>query len=259
MMYLIPMEINNQRIMTTKILAEQYGTEENNIKNNFNNNKGRFIEGKHYILLQGNELREFKRAVNNIDLVPFNVNKLYLWTDRGAARHAKILDTDEAWDVYESLEDTYFKIINNQIETNKQPIGILENLQTSLELSNKRIAELEQIVFAKQRRKLASKKHKLKIGSTLEQRLDNISNETVLEIIRTVLPIGTLRILDEGIAIDKKIVYKEVERRHISKYDFNKKLKILGIVILSGENYAYKQIRLNDMSVWCYVIKNNVV
>ena len=223
MMYLIPMEINNQRIMTTKILAEQYGTEENNIKNNFNNNKGRFIEGKHYILLQGNELREFKRAVNNIDLVPFNVNKLYLWTDRGAARHAKILDTDEAWDVYESLEDTYFKIINNQIETNKQPIGILENLQTSLELSNKRIAELEQIVFAKQRRKLASKKHKLKIGSTLEQRLDNISNETVLEIIRTVLPIGTLRILDEGIAIDKKIVYKEVERRHISKYDFNKK------------------------------------
>ena len=146
----------------------------------------------------------------------------------------------------------------NKME-NKQPIGIVESLHLELEASNKRIAELEQIVFAKQRRKLASKKHKLKIGSTLEQRLDNISNETVLEIIRTVLPVGTLRILDEGIAIDKKIVYKEVGRRHISKYDFNKKLKLLGIVVLSSEDYPYKQVRMNNTSMWCYVIKHNLI
>lgn len=259
MMYLAPMELNNQRIMTTKVLAEQFGTEDKIISNNFNRNIERFVENKHYYKLEGAELKAFKTNHLNDEPSMLRINCLYLWTDRGAARHAKILDTDEAWDVYEALEDTYFKVINNQIESNKQPIGILENLQTSLELSNKRIAELEQIVFAKQRRKLASKKHKLKIGSTLEQRLGNISDETVLEIIRTVLPIGTLRILDEGIAIDKKIVYKEVERRHISKYDFNKKLKLLDIVILSGEEYAYKQVRLNDTSVWCYVIKNNVL
>ncbi len=105
---LMPLEFKSQRIMTTKVLSDEYGTEENNIKNNFNNNKGRFKEGKHYILLRGEELREFKREVNNIDLVPSNVNKLYLWTDRGAARHAKILDTDEAWEVYEALEENYF-------------------------------------------------------------------------------------------------------------------------------------------------------
>ena len=257
MMYLIPMEINNQRIMTTKVLAEQFGTEERRITENFKRNEERFVQGKHYLLLEGEILREFKR--DYAERVPVNVNKLYLWTDRGAARHAKILGTDEAWDVYEALEDTYFKVINNQIESNKQPIGIVESLHLELEASNKRIAELEQIVFAKQRRKLASKKHKLKISSTLEQRLDNISNETVLEIIRTVLPVGTLRILDEGIAIDKKIVYKEVGRRHISKYDFNKKLKLLGIVVLSSEDYPYKQVRMNNTSIWCYVIKHNLI
>ncbi|NFA44573.1 hypothetical protein EXM65_18965 [Clostridium botulinum] len=58
-----------------------------------------------YRLVIGEDLREFKREVNGIDLVPVNINKLYLWTDRGAARHAKILDTDEAWNVYEELEE----------------------------------------------------------------------------------------------------------------------------------------------------------
>ncbi|OFV02204.1 hypothetical protein HMPREF3119_04190 [Morganella sp. HMSC11D09] len=33
---------------------------------------------------------------------------LILWTERGAARHAKMLDTDRAWDVFEILEDNYF-------------------------------------------------------------------------------------------------------------------------------------------------------
>jgi hypothetical protein len=30
-------------------------------------------------------------------------------TERGAARHAKMLDTDQAWEVFERLEDAYFR------------------------------------------------------------------------------------------------------------------------------------------------------
>lgn len=106
---LIPLEFNKQRIMTTKVLAQEYGTEETNIKTNFNNNKERFIEGKHYYQLKGEELKEFKRVVNDINdpSIKF-ASVLTLWTDRGAARHAKILDTDEAWDIYEELEENYF-------------------------------------------------------------------------------------------------------------------------------------------------------
>ena len=67
---------NGQRILTTQQLAEIYETSTNNIQNNFINHKDNFVQGKHYYLLKGEELREFKREVNNIDLVKNNVNQI---------------------------------------------------------------------------------------------------------------------------------------------------------------------------------------
>lgn len=110
---LIPMEFKNQRIMTTKTLAEQFGTNEQNISKNFTRNQSRFKEGKHYFKLEGQELKDFKGYVLNDESLKY-VSVLYLWTDRGAARHAKILDTDEAWDVYERLEENYFNPKENK-------------------------------------------------------------------------------------------------------------------------------------------------
>jgi hypothetical protein len=105
----MPIEFKNQRIMTTAVLAEQFGTEDKIISNNFNRNIARFVEGKHYYRLEGEELKQFKGYHLNDESLKY-VSILYLWTEMGAARHAKILDTDEAWDVYEQLEDTYFKV-----------------------------------------------------------------------------------------------------------------------------------------------------
>jgi len=112
---LIPVEFNKQRIMTTKQLAEAYGTKEENIKTNFNRNLERFIKGKHYYQLIGDELQEFKRVVTdcNDPSIKF-ASVLNLWTDRGAARHAKILQTDEAWEIYELLEENYFNPRQNK-------------------------------------------------------------------------------------------------------------------------------------------------
>ena len=110
---LTPLEWNNQRIMTTKTLAECYETEENNISKNFTRNKERFIEGKHYYKLTGSELKEFTNHLQTTDSplqISNKARSLMLWTERGALRHAKILDTDKAWDVYEQLEDTYFHV-----------------------------------------------------------------------------------------------------------------------------------------------------
>lgn len=110
---IIPIEFKDQRVMTTKVLAEAYGTDEKIISNNFNRNIERFIAGKHYYKLEGEELKEFKGCHLNDESLKY-VSILYLWTDRGAARHAKILDTDEAWQVYEALEDTYFRVKENK-------------------------------------------------------------------------------------------------------------------------------------------------
>ncbi|MGH4121382.1 MAG: ORF6N domain-containing protein [Clostridium sp.] len=108
-MNLLKVEHKNQRVLTTEQLALGYGASERNINDNFNNHKDRFIEGKHYFLLQGDKLRCFKNYTDNIGVVGKRAPSLYLWTERGALRHAKILDTDKAWEVYEMLEETYYR------------------------------------------------------------------------------------------------------------------------------------------------------
>lgn len=102
-----PIDYNNQRIITTTLIAESYSTTVDTIIKNFNRNKIKYQEGKHYYLLQGKELKEFK-ATGQIDLSPC-INKLYLWTEKGALLHAKSLNTDKAWEVYDMLVEHYFR------------------------------------------------------------------------------------------------------------------------------------------------------
>lgn len=102
-------ERNNERVLTTQQLADVYETDARNISNNFNNNKDRFIEGKHYFLLQGDDLKDFKGIHMEYENLKFT-SKMYIWTERGANRHCKILDTDKAWEQFDNLEETYFKV-----------------------------------------------------------------------------------------------------------------------------------------------------
>lgn len=160
------------RVLTTKQLADFYGVDQIQLTKNFNNNKKKFIEGKHYVLLQGDDLRQLKQLlsdtssplgnhlspsdsvscnhkveffdqsstdyIQNLDVdtsvsinylenfevittnqkeitvscpihIPSNTRHLYLWTERGALLHAKSVNTDKAWDVYEQLLDVYFR------------------------------------------------------------------------------------------------------------------------------------------------------
>jgi len=97
-------------VITTEMMADFYGTESKNIQNNFLRNSKRFIEGKHFFKIIGQELKDFKNQPSLRGLVNKRVSHLTLWTERGAARHAKMLDTDQAWDIFEQLEDCYFLV-----------------------------------------------------------------------------------------------------------------------------------------------------
>lgn len=97
-------------VVTTEMLAKFYGTDVNNIKVNHSRNAMRFVEGKHYFKLEGLPLKDFKNKITLSNLVHKQAKHLVLWTERGAARHAKMLDTDQAWDVFEKLEDCYFTL-----------------------------------------------------------------------------------------------------------------------------------------------------
>lgn len=102
-------EVKGIRVLTSKQLAEEYGASPQKIKQNFANNRSRFVEGRHYISFTGDELRSFKNQVENFDLVDGRTSHLYLWTEKGALLHAKSLNTDKAWEVYDYLVDFYFR------------------------------------------------------------------------------------------------------------------------------------------------------
>ena len=136
-------------VLLTKQLAEFYGCSTDRIKQNFAENKSRFVEGKHYFILGGETLRQFKSEVGNSTLVGKTASNLYLWTRRGAARHAKMLQTDKAWDVFETLEDNYF----NREEKLLQPapsIPIERKLSVLMELIKATPDELQKIELIQQ-------------------------------------------------------------------------------------------------------------
>lgn len=94
-------------VVTSTMLARLYGAAEKQIRNNYLRNRGRFIEGKHYFKIEGSELSDLRASLRGSQ-IPSKARSITLWTQRGAARHAKMLETNKAWDVFEALEDSYF-------------------------------------------------------------------------------------------------------------------------------------------------------
>lgn len=100
-------EYRGQRVVTTEQLAAGYGTDAENIRRNFNRNKSRFIEGKHYFQITGPELENLRVTFSPAQ-ISNKTRSLTLWTERGAANHAKMLETDQAWGYHEDLVEFYF-------------------------------------------------------------------------------------------------------------------------------------------------------
>lgn len=121
-------------VLTTEQLSNFYGTETVRIRQNHHENKGRFVEGKHFFKIVGQELKEFVSSLKLLANFPTISNKtrsLILWTERGAARHAKMLDTDQAWEVFEQLEDCYFvrkEILAKTHKSEREPLTNAVNL-----------------------------------------------------------------------------------------------------------------------------------
>jgi hypothetical protein len=130
----------DQPVLMTKQLAEVYETTEQNIRKNYSRNEDRFTHGKHFFRLEGDELKDFVLHLTNSQLqseelgdfilqvtkshlqISSKTRSLMLWTARGAARHAKLLETDKAWEVFEALEDHYFNHPNRtEPKPNREP------------------------------------------------------------------------------------------------------------------------------------------
>ncbi|MBA2878008.1 phage regulator Rha-like protein [Anoxybacillus kamchatkensis] len=138
-MSLMVIEQNGQRVLTTQQLAEAYGTDEKRISENFSRNKERYKPGKHFILLQGEDLKIFKSTYPQIAEQSKRAPLLYLWTEKGAWLHAKSLNTDEAWEAYERLVDEYYNVKENAL--NIQMLSPQLQALISIELRQKEIEQ----------------------------------------------------------------------------------------------------------------------
>ncbi|AYO37310.1 ORF6N domain-containing protein [Serratia sp. P2ACOL2] len=150
-------EYRGQRVATTEQLAAGYGATEQMITNNFNRNKTRFVEGKHYFKLRGEEVEILRNSFSGVQ-ISSKARSLTLWTERGAANHAKILETDQAWEYYNDLTEFYFthrdaKALPAPVELSK-----LEIIQIALESEKGRLAAEERANYAERTKSQISRK-----------------------------------------------------------------------------------------------------
>ena len=129
-----------QRVLTTPQLAEAFGTNTKVINRNFQRNQEHFEQGTHYYALTGEALKEFKGSRQNDSTLKF-VSVLYLWTERGAWLLAKSLNNDAAWQAYNMLIESYYKVTMQLEEPQTLAISYEEFQQIE-----RRIDVLEQLV-----------------------------------------------------------------------------------------------------------------
>ena len=117
-----PLSYQGVPVLTTEMLAQAYEVDAISIRKNFSCNKERFAEGKHYFSITGKELNAFRLSVteSNSQISP-KARFLTLWTERGAARHAKMLNSDKAWDMFELLEETFFRVVRQPLPQHEAP------------------------------------------------------------------------------------------------------------------------------------------
>ncbi len=169
-------ELRNQRLLTTEQLAEFYEASPKNIRDNFQNNRDKFIEGKHFHRLEGTELREFKNDTENIGIVGNRVNQLILYTKQGASRHSKMLGTERAWDMYDELEENYFNP-KQQVEIPTTPRGLALLALSANEETNERLDDIDDRLVDIEENKLITTEDKGTVDRHVRKKVYQICKE----------------------------------------------------------------------------------
>lgn len=176
---LSPIENEGKRVLTTAQLAEAYETDKRVISNNFNRNANRYTEGKHFYCLTGDKLKAFKACHQIDDNLKF-APSVFLWTEKGALLHAKSLNTDKAWEVYDYLVESYFtkKTDYSGLSPQLQYLITLEQktkeLETAVHNTNRKldsVCDTIQVTTDNWRKKTHMLINKLATARGMEQRL----------------------------------------------------------------------------------------
>ncbi|ECC8734444.1 TPA: ORF6N domain-containing protein [Salmonella bongori] len=141
---LVIVTYSNIPVITTELLAKLYETEEKHIRQNFKRNECRFIAGKHFFKVSGSELDDLRTSQRGLQISP-KTRSLILWTERGAARHAKMLETNQAWEVFEKLEDYYFSQKQQTPTRQASPTIDMMNIDLLIQIRDGNVKDIRQV------------------------------------------------------------------------------------------------------------------
>lgn len=212
-------EFYNQRLLTTEQLAEFYEATPKNIRDNFQNNRNKFIEGKHYFRLEGDDLKAFKNDTENIGIVGSRVNQLILYTKQGASRHSKMLGTDRAWDMFDELEENYFNP-KQQIKIPTTPRELIQLALAGNEETNQRVDEIEERLVDIEENKLITTEDKGTIDRAIRKKVYQICREQYLGQ-------NAKGMLYQDLGSSIKQLFKVPNRGRIKDKDFRKALNFI--------------------------------
>jgi hypothetical protein len=249
---LIPVEFQEQRVLLTNQVAEIFDVPESNIGKNFRNNKSRAKEGREFFKLEGEALKAFKNEGKSFPFVSNKINCLYLWTERGVMFHAKMLNTDTAWDIFNMLVDNYFE---QKQQKQLTPLEMLAAQANALVVQERRQKALE-IEQAKQKQELDDAISKLDLVTTRLNNLDGINiNGTPRQILNNMMQAYALQ---QGIrfATSWNELYKRFKfvfsidlkaryANYVAKNQLNKK-KYKVIDYIEDHNFIGDAIRVAD-------------
>ena len=212
-------EFYNQRLLTTEQLAEFYEVSEKQIRQNFNNNKSKFIHGKHFYRLEGPDLKAFKDSVENFDIVGSRVNQLILYTKQGASRHSKMLGTDKAWDMFDELEESYFNP-KQQPQIPDTPRGLALLALAANEETNQRLDDIGIRLVDIEENKLITTEDKGTIDRAVQKKVYQICKDQHLGQ-------GAKSMLFQDLGSSIKQLFGVPNRGRIKDKDFQ---KVLGFI-----------------------------
>lgn len=255
---LIPINFNNEIVITTKTLAEVYECKEQQITQNFNNNEDKFEEGKHYFKLTGEALKKLR--IENIDLqISPMTRTFYLWTKRGASRHCKMLGTDKAWDMFDSLEENYFNPKVPQLTDEDQAVldivNAADKAETALAVKNYKEIVTKPLndIIEKQSDVIEEMKPMALVGECLEVSKDSILVRELAKLLKqNGIDIGQNRLFewlrdngyliksgsDKNMPTQKAMNLKLFEVKHTNVI-CNGESKIRKTTMVTGKGQAY--------------------
>lgn len=112
-----------ERVVTFDMVASVHGLSIDTVRDSYKRNARHFIDGKHTLLIEGQELQSLKEAGG----FPASVNSLRVFSEQGYYLLVKPMRDDLSWEIQGEMAEAYFRAIH-QIPEAPKPLALPDRI-----------------------------------------------------------------------------------------------------------------------------------